>query len=106
MPGPREVKLIKNNPRGGAAPEVKIVRVLGNQRLTPGGKIKRAKPGRIRSKKGLQGLKSSALSALAPGGHGGRSARVALRRSSAARPHRAAAHVLHPIYSAYSWCPL
>lgn len=55
MPGPREVKLIKNNPRGGQRPEVKIVRVLGNQRLTPGGKIKRAKPRQKSVKKSQQG---------------------------------------------------
>ena len=44
MPGPREIKVIKNSKRGGQRPEVRMVRVLGNERLTPGGKIKRAKP--------------------------------------------------------------
>jgi RNA-binding protein len=43
-PGPREYKVIKNSSRGGQRPEVKQVRVLGNQRLTSGGKVKRAKP--------------------------------------------------------------
>jgi RNA-binding protein len=43
-PGPREYKVIQNSKRGGQRPEVKIVRVLGNERLTPGGKVKRAKP--------------------------------------------------------------
>lgn len=43
MPGPREVKVLKFSKRGGQRPEVKRVRVLGNQRLTPGGQIKRAK---------------------------------------------------------------
>ena len=43
MPGPRDVKVLKFSKRGGQRPEVKMVRVLGNQRLTPGGQIKRAK---------------------------------------------------------------
>jgi RNA-binding protein len=43
-PGPREYKVIKNSSRGGQRPEVKHVRVLGNERLTPGGKVKKAKP--------------------------------------------------------------
>lgn len=44
MPGPRDVKVLKFSKRGGQRPEVKQLRVLGNQRLTPGGQIKRAKP--------------------------------------------------------------
>jgi putative YhbY family RNA-binding protein len=43
MPGPRDVKVLKFSKRGGQRPEVKLVRVLGNQRLTPGGQVKRAK---------------------------------------------------------------
>ncbi len=43
-PGPREFKVIKNSSRGGQRPEVKRVRVLGNQRLTSGGMVKKAKP--------------------------------------------------------------
>jgi RNA-binding protein YhbY len=43
-PGPREYKVIKNSSRGGQRPEVRKVRVLGNQRLTPGGMVKKAKP--------------------------------------------------------------
>lgn len=43
-PGPREYKVIKNSSRGGQRPEVKQVRVLGNERLTSGGKVKKAKP--------------------------------------------------------------
>src|SRR4051812_47963437 len=43
-PGPREYKVLKYSSRGGQRPEVKNVRVLGNERLTPGGKVKRAKP--------------------------------------------------------------
>jgi len=44
MPGPREVKVLKYSKRGGQRPEVRTLRVLGNQRLTPGGQVKRAKP--------------------------------------------------------------
>jgi RNA-binding protein len=43
-PGPRDFKVLKFSKRGGQKPEVKQVRVLGNQRLTSGGQIKRAKP--------------------------------------------------------------
>jgi RNA-binding protein len=44
MAGPREVKVLKHSSRGGQRPEVKRLTVLGNQRLTSGGQIKRAKP--------------------------------------------------------------
>jgi putative YhbY family RNA-binding protein len=44
MPGPREVKVLKYSTRGGQRPEVKRLQVLGNQRLTAGGQVKRAKP--------------------------------------------------------------
>jgi RNA-binding protein len=44
MPGPSDVKVIKYSKRAGQRPEIKTLRVLGNQRLTPGGNIKRAKP--------------------------------------------------------------
>jgi RNA-binding protein len=47
-PGPREVKLVKPT-RPGQRPEIKILRVLGNQRLTPGGNLKRAKKPKMRS---------------------------------------------------------
>ncbi len=43
MPGPRDVKVLKFG-RPGQRPEIKQLRVLGNQRLTAGGQIKRAKP--------------------------------------------------------------
>jgi putative YhbY family RNA-binding protein len=43
-PGPRDVKVLKFSKRPGQRPEVKTLRVLGNQRLTPGGNVKRAKP--------------------------------------------------------------
>lgn len=56
MPGPREVKVLKYSKQGGQRPEVKTLRVLGNQRLTFGGKVKRAKPKPpISVKKRLQG---------------------------------------------------
>ncbi|MDM0112458.1 YhbY family RNA-binding protein [Variovorax sp. J22R133] len=54
MPGPRDVKILKYSKRGGQRPEVKTLRVLGNQRLTPGGTIKRAKPKQISLKKRRQ----------------------------------------------------
>ena len=43
-PGPKEYKVLKYSSRGGQRPEVKRVRVLGNERLTTGGKVKKAKP--------------------------------------------------------------
>ncbi len=43
MPGSRHVKVLKYSKRGGQRPEVLTLRVLGNERLTSGGKIKRAK---------------------------------------------------------------
>ncbi len=49
--GPREFKVLKYSSRGGQRPEVKTLRVLGNQRLTSGGKVKRAKPVRQTSVK-------------------------------------------------------
>ena len=51
MPGPRDVKVLKDSKRGGQRPEVKTLRVLGNQRLTSGGQIKRAKPKKTSVKK-------------------------------------------------------
>ena len=54
MPGPRDVKILKYSKRGGQRPEVKTLRVLGNQRLTPGGQVKRAKPRQISIKKRSQ----------------------------------------------------
>ncbi len=43
-PGPREIKVLKYSKKGGQRPEVKTVKLLGNQRLTPGGNIKRIQP--------------------------------------------------------------
>lgn len=55
MPGPREFKVLKYSKRGGQRPEVKTLRVLGNQRLTSGGQVRRAKPPKQKSiKKGRQ----------------------------------------------------
>lgn len=54
MPGPKDVKVLKYSSRGGQRPEVKTLRVLGNQRLTPGGKVKRAKPKKVSAKKRSQ----------------------------------------------------
>ena len=54
MPGPRDVKVLKYSKRGGQRPEVKTLRVLGNQRLTPGGQVKRAKPRQASIKKRSQ----------------------------------------------------
>jgi RNA-binding protein len=51
MAGPRDVKVLKYSSRGGQRPEVKTLRVLGNQRLTSGGQVKRAKPKKISVKK-------------------------------------------------------
>ena len=50
-PGPREVKVLKYSKRGGQRPEVRMVRVLGNERITPSGKVKRARPKKISNKK-------------------------------------------------------
>ncbi|MDQ6882276.1 MAG: YhbY family RNA-binding protein [Pseudomonadota bacterium] len=53
MGGPREFKVLKYSKRGGQRPEVKTLRVLGNQRLTPGGQVRRAKAPKQKSiKKG------------------------------------------------------
>ncbi len=54
MPGPRDFKVLKYSKRGGQRPEVRTVRVLGNQRLTPGGQVKRSKPKQKSVKKGRQ----------------------------------------------------
>ncbi len=53
-PGPRDVKVLKFSKKGGQRPEVQVLRVLGNQRLTSGGKIKRAKPKQTSVKKKSQ----------------------------------------------------
>ena len=50
--GPRDIKVLKYSKRGGQRPEVKTLRVLGNQRLSPGGQVQRAKPKQKSIKKG------------------------------------------------------
>ena len=44
MAGPRVVKILKFSKSGNHRPQIKKVRVFGNQRVTAGGEIKRAKP--------------------------------------------------------------
>lgn len=51
-PGPKDVKVLKFSKRGGQKPQVRVLRVLGNQRLTPGGKLKKAAPKQKSVKKG------------------------------------------------------
>ena len=53
--GPKDVKVLKYSKRGGQRPEVRVVRVLGNQRLTPGGKLKKAAPKQKSVKKSRPG---------------------------------------------------
>jgi putative YhbY family RNA-binding protein len=43
-PGPRTVKIVKFSKSGNHRATVKKVKVLGNERVTPGGLVKRAKP--------------------------------------------------------------
>lgn len=52
---PKDVKVLKFSTRGGQRPQVKMVRVLGNQRLTRGGTVKRAKQFQTSAKKAQQG---------------------------------------------------
>ncbi len=55
MSGPKDVKILKYSSRGGQRPEVKMLRVLGNERLTRGGTVKRAKVKQKSVKKASQG---------------------------------------------------
>ncbi|HEX6708071.1 MAG TPA: YhbY family RNA-binding protein [Albitalea sp.] len=43
MPGPRVVKILKFSKSGNHRPQVKKIKVLGNQRIAAGGSLKRAK---------------------------------------------------------------
>jgi putative YhbY family RNA-binding protein len=43
MPGPKVVKIIKFSKSGNNRPQIKKVKVLGNERVAAGGQIKRAK---------------------------------------------------------------
>ena len=54
MAGPRDFKVLKYSKQSGQRPEVKTLRVLGNQRLTAGGQVKRAKPKMVSIKKRSQ----------------------------------------------------
>ncbi|MEN9544500.1 MAG: hypothetical protein RLZZ598_1333 [Pseudomonadota bacterium] len=49
--GPRVVKVLKFSKSGNHRAQVKKLTVLGNERLTPGGTVKRAKPRQASSKK-------------------------------------------------------
>jgi RNA-binding protein len=51
MAGPREVKILKFSKSGNHRPQVKKVRVMGNERVTAGGMIKRAKKRQTSTKK-------------------------------------------------------
>ena len=50
-PGPRIVKVVTASKSANRRPQVTKVRLLGNQRVTPGGLVKRAKPPRLKSRK-------------------------------------------------------
>ena len=50
-PGPRVVKIVKPSKNPARAPVSRKVKVLGNQRVTPGGLVKRAKPSQRSTKK-------------------------------------------------------
>lgn len=43
MPGPKVVKVLKFSKSGNHRPQVKKIRVMGNERLTVGGEVKRAR---------------------------------------------------------------
>jgi putative YhbY family RNA-binding protein len=49
--GPRMVKLVKFSKSGNHRPQVKKIKLLGNQRIAAGGSIKRAKKTRLKSVK-------------------------------------------------------
>ena len=49
--GPKVVKVLKYSKRGGQRPEVRKLTVLGNERLTKGGMVKRAKERVVSRKK-------------------------------------------------------
>jgi RNA-binding protein len=51
MPGPKVVKVLKFSKSGNHRPQVKKVKVLGNQRLAAGGELKRARKRKTSIKK-------------------------------------------------------
>lgn len=53
--GPRIVKIVKFSKSGNHRPQVKKVRVMGNERVTPGGQIKRSRKRPVSPKKALSG---------------------------------------------------
>lgn len=55
MPGPKVVKILKFSKSGNHRPQVKKVKVMGNQRLTAGGEVKRARKRQASLKKPAQG---------------------------------------------------
>ncbi len=55
MPGPKVVKILKFSKSGNHRPQVKKVKVMGNQRLTAGGEVKRARKRQTSVKKSAQG---------------------------------------------------
>ncbi|MFN9746239.1 MAG: YhbY family RNA-binding protein [Betaproteobacteria bacterium] len=55
MPGPRTVKLVSFSKSGNHRATVRKVKVFGNERVTPGGQIKRAKARSTSVKKKAQG---------------------------------------------------
>ena len=50
-PGPKVVKVVKFSKSGNHRPQVKKIKVLGNQRIAAGGTLKRAKKTRLKSVK-------------------------------------------------------
>jgi RNA-binding protein len=55
MPGPKVVKVVKFSKSGNHRPQVKKIKVLGNQRLSAGGEIKRARKRNTSVKKLMSG---------------------------------------------------
>ena len=68
MAGPRVVKILKFSKSGNHRPQIKKVKVFGNQRVTPGGSIKRSKPRVTSIKKKVVRLRLE-WRARAPGQH-------------------------------------
>jgi putative YhbY family RNA-binding protein len=54
MPGPKVVKLLKFSKSGNHRPQVKKIRVLGNERLAAGGEVKRARKRVVSVKRKVQ----------------------------------------------------
>jgi len=54
MPGPKVVKILKFSKSGNHRPQVKKIKVLGNQRIAAGGQLKRARKRNISIKKTVE----------------------------------------------------